>query len=175
MCAKILICDDYNAHTNIKRGCHTCGWCTGNDEIDDILNHTNTERLQLINCMYEDNRLDRFFHDMRPVNNNGKLLLVICKIYGLVIVNGRLCGDKGIGRATRIMGDNSNVVDYVIATPKWFDWITLFEIHDKLPESDHLVVIFMIKCSGTCPGKDHFVAADWNPKKKILLFNPRSW
>ena len=49
-----------------------------------------------------------------------RLLLDICKISGLVIVNGILGDDKAIGRATRIMGDQSSVVYYVIATPKLF-------------------------------------------------------
>ena len=172
MGAEILICGDYNAHTNIKRDYHNYDWRTGNDEIDDIVNNTNNERLRLINCMYEDNHLDRFSEDMRPVNNNGRLLLDICKIPGLVIVNGRLGDDKGICRATRIMGEQSSVVDYVIATPKLFDQITHFEIHDKLPESDHLPVIFMIKCSGTRPGQDHVVASDWKPKKIYCCSTP---
>ena len=75
--------------------------------------------------MYEDHRLDWFSEDMRPMNNNGRLLLDVCKISGLIIVNGRL-GDDRIGRATRVMGDHSTVVDYVIATPKLFDQITHF-------------------------------------------------
>ena len=158
--AEILICGDYNAHTNIKPDYFNSDWATKITEIDDIVKNTNNERLQLINCMYEDHRLDMFSEDMRPMNNNGRLLLDVCKISGLIIVNGRLGDDKGIGRATRVMGDHSTVVDYVIATPKLFDQITHFLIHDKLPESDHLPLIFKIKCNGTHPGQDHLVDSD---------------
>ena len=170
--AEILICGDYNAHTNIKPDYFNSDWATKITEIDDIVKNTNNERLQLINCMYEDHRLDRFSEDMRPMNNNGRLLLDVCKISGLIIVNGRLGDDKGIGRATRVMGDHSTVVDYVIATPKLFDQITHFLIHDKLPESDHLPLIFKIKCNGTHPGQDHLVDSDWKPQKRYCWSTP---
>ena len=172
MGAEIVICGDYNAHTNIKPDYFNSDWATKITEIDDIVKNTNNERLQLINCMYEDHRLDRFSEDMRPMNNNGRLLLDICKISGLIIVNGRLGDDKGVGRATRVMGDHSTVVDYVIATPKLFDQITHFQIHDKLPESDHLPLIFKIKCNGTHPGQYHLVDSDWKPQKGYCWSTP---
>ena len=172
MGAEILICGDYNAHTNIKPDYFNSDWATKITEIDDIVKNTNNERLQLMNCMYEDHRLDRFSEDMRPMNNNGRLLLDICKISGLIIVNGRLGDDKGIGRATRVMGDHSTVVDYVIATPKLFDQITHFQIHDKLPESDRVPLIFKIMCNGTHPGQDHLVDSDWKPKKRYCWSTP---
>ena len=153
--AEILVCGDHNAHTNIEPDYFDCDWGIGNTELDDIVSSTYNDRLQLIKCMYEGNRLDRFSKDARPVNNNGRQLLDICKTSGLVIVNGRLGNDKGIGRATRVMGNHSSVVDYVIATPKLFEQIRHFEIHDKLPESDHLPMTFSIKCNGAHSVKDH--------------------
>ena len=168
--AEILVCGDHNAHTNIEPDYFDCDWGIGNTELDDIVSSTYNERCQLINCMYEGNRLDRFSKDARAVNNNGRQLLDISKT--LVIVNGRLGNDKGIGRATRVMGNHSSVVDYVIANPKLFEQIRHFEIHDKLPESDHLPMTFSIKCNGAHSVKDHPGVPNWTLQKRYDWSTP---
>ena len=48
MGAEILVCGDYNTQTNIKPDHFDC-WVTKITYIDDIVNNTSNERLQLIN------------------------------------------------------------------------------------------------------------------------------
>ena len=44
MGAEIVICGDYNAHTNIKPDYFNSDWATKITEIDDIVKNTNNER-----------------------------------------------------------------------------------------------------------------------------------
>ena len=62
-------------------------------------------------------------------------------------MNGQLGMYKGIGGYTRMGVSESGVMDYVIGSPELFDMISLFKIGQKVPESDHLPLIFSVMCS----------------------------
>ena len=93
----------------------------------------------------EKNPLERFSQDRRNVDNYGKLLLKLCKAVGMLILNGRLGADKGIGRYTRMADNSASVVDYVIVTPDLFDDVGQFQVNNKFHESDHLPISFSLK------------------------------
>ena len=62
-------------------------------------------------------------------------------------MNGRLGIDKGVGGYTRMGTDESSVIDYVIGSPELFDAMHDFQIGVKIPESNHLPMIFSLMCS----------------------------
>ena len=98
-----------------------------------------------IEHMHRFGLLSRSFMDPRPLNNNGSDLINLCKATGLLISNGRVGDDKGTGRYTRVDGNGSGVVDYVLGTPSIFMMVNNFEIHDKFRESDHSPRLFSLR------------------------------
>ena len=60
---------------------------------------------------------------------------------------GRIGSDKGVGDFTRMGIGESSVVDYIIASPAMLDMLRDFQICAKLPESDHLPIMFSINCN----------------------------
>ena len=135
---QVLLCGDYNAHTSVESDFMVNineGW---DGELTDYLCNINSERSTKIFAMMEKNPLERFSQDRRNVDNYGKLLLKLCKAVGMLILNGRLGADKGIGRYTRMADNSASVVDYVIVTPDLFDDVGQFQVNNKFHESDHL-------------------------------------
>ena len=116
--------------------------------------------------MMEKTMLVRFSQDKKNVDNHGKLLLELCKAVGMLILNGRLGADKGIGRCTRIADNSSSVVDYVIATPDLFDHIDQFQVNSKFPESDHLPISFSLKTILSMTQDTDSEVPGWEPTKR---------
>ena len=102
----------------------------------------------------ERNALDiqRHSMDIGPVNKRGKQLLEFCNTCGLIILNGRVGRDKGIGKFTRIDTTGNSVVDYLICRPESARLVSYFNVHQRFPESDHLPVVFSLRHreNGTC-------------------------
>ena len=74
-------------------------------------------------------------------------LLDPCKFANLIILNGRVGSEKGVGEYTRMDTTGNRVVDYVIATTNAYSLVDNFKIHSKLPESDHRPIEFFLKCN----------------------------
>ena len=99
--SQILLCGDFNAHTNVEHD-YAVNVDGGSDgELTDYMQNVSSERFNQISGMLASKLLGRFSQDKRNVDNYGKLLLELCKAYGMLILNGRLGDDKGIGRCTR--------------------------------------------------------------------------
>ena len=134
----IMICGDYNARTGLLPD-FSAHCLSGNDDSlpvkvpsDDLIGE------QITRCLIDRGMLLRYSEDNKSVNNYGKKLLDMCKTTGLLIVNGRIGLDKGLGKYTRSDTTGNSVVDYVICSPNLFVKINDFYIQEKLPESDHL-------------------------------------
>ena len=112
--SQILLCGDYNAHTSVESD-FMVNINEGSDgELTDYLCKINSERSAKISAMMEKNPLERFSQGRKNVDNFGKLLLELCKAAGMLILNGRLSADRGIGRCTRMADNSASVVDYII-------------------------------------------------------------
>ena len=92
--------------------------------------------------------------DIGPVNKRGKQLLEFCNTCGLIILNGRVGRDKGIGKFTRIDTTGNSVVDYLICRPESAHLVCYFNVHQRFPESDHLPVVFSLRHRENCTCND---------------------
>ena len=142
----VLICGDYNGRTGMCKDILSELY-DGSD--GDLINLTSINNQ--INAEYEfATFLERndiiARHSMDKITNKrGKELLDLCRACGLLIINGRVGKDKGIGKFTRIESTRKSVVDYMICTPRIMQEISDFEVCPELPESDHLALALSIK------------------------------
>ena len=74
-----------------------------------------------------------------PANRHGPRLIDFCKATDLIIFNGRLGHDHGLGEFTRDDTTGRSVVDYAIGSPVIFNF---FKVLDKVPESDHCLFLY---------------------------------
>ena len=145
--ANVLLCDDYNAHTNTLPG-YDIGNRVGSDEnLVNLLPDDVLKSRDYLCMLYTTGRLIRYSKVTRPANIQGMNLVEFCKDTGLLIMNGRIGSDKGVGDFTRMRIGESSVVDYIIASPAMLDMLRDFQICEKLPESDHLSMMFSINCN----------------------------
>ena len=112
--------------------------------------------------------LKRYSHDKSITNSHGKMLIELWKSTGMLIVNGRIGNDKGIGASTRVDTTGSSVVDYVIVTPRLFKEIIGFTIGPKFPESDHLPLAMTLKGKSTNLVHRKQILKDWKPQTKFI-------
>ena len=124
----MLICGDLN------------GWTSNNPDfiLADESNHMNV----LPDEYTPDRFMDRYSQDIGRVNNNGLLLLDLCKQTEVRILNGRAGGDRGIGKFTFVGSRGSSVVDYILASQNLFDFVSKFKVHDPNILSDHCLITF---------------------------------
>ena len=102
----------------------------------------------LMKCaVHTTGRLIRYSKDTRPANTQVMRLIEFCKDMVLLIMNGRINSDEGVGDFTRMEIGVSSVVDYIIASPAMLDMLCDFQICEKLPESYHLPIMFSINCN----------------------------
>ena len=83
--------------------------------------------------------------DNAKVNKHGKDLLSLCKAANLIICNGRLGLDKGVGKFTCFTSRGRGVVDYLVASHSSIEYISNFDIDPLRVESDHCPVVFTFK------------------------------
>ena len=76
---------------------------------------------------------------------NGRRLLELCKSTGLLIANGRLHTDNGIGEFTFCSRGGMSVVDYLLVNNNDMSYVNSFEIVDLNEFSDHSAVKFSIE------------------------------
>ena len=162
-----LICGDFNARTNVLPD-YLDEYLCGNDGNLPIFETVNDRRSLLLRKMAENNELDRFSKDSSRTNKHGRNLLEFCKTAGLLIMNGRLGSDKGIGELTRVDTTGCSVVDYMLCNPDLFSQITHFGIELKVPESDHCGLSLTIKCDKSIKYNEFDNESDWIYHNKYL-------
>lgn len=92
-----------------------------------------------------DRFMDRYSQDIGHINNNGLLLLDLCKQTGIRILNGRVGADSGVGKFTFIGSRGSSLVDYVLASQNLFQCVSKFEVDDPKIISDHCSISFTLE------------------------------
>ena len=148
----VIVCGDLNAYSNVELDYIIDPYgrdleFMDNPEINDICQF-NKENMDEIKNLHDACALGRFSCDKKKLNTNGKDLINLCKSRGLLIINGRISEDTGIGEYTRYdhLGSPS-VVDYVLANARLFKQFNYFKVQPKVPESDHLPITFSIGCN----------------------------
>ena len=129
---------DSNAHTHISSDFTL--ECDGSDgTLNTLIPPDDSSDSDLIANLYQGGRLERASSDCRPLNSHGHDFIQMCKSSRKLILNSRIAGnDYKQGKGTHYNPDGtSGVLDYVIASPNLFEFITRFDVHDKFPESDH--------------------------------------
>ena len=114
----ILLFGDFNSRTGTIKDFV--------DDDDDVDNDNLFYGLSITQQMEMFNIGNRFSLD-KNVNNFGYCLLDLCKSQNILIVNGRVGEDKGVGKLTC---KNTSVVDYVVASPSLFPFITGFYVNE---------------------------------------------
>ena len=74
----------------------------------------------------------------------GLKLLNLCQCTGLLIANGRLYGDKNIGKCTFCSHIGQSIVDYMLPNFSDFETISAFEVLDFNKHPDHAPICFQI-------------------------------
>jgi hypothetical protein len=90
--------------------------------------------------------LPRSSMDKNVVNENGRILLEMCKSTGHRILNGRKGRDTNIGKCTFLNSQGESLIDYVICSEDVFDHVSDFYVHDPNVFSDHKIVSFKLHC-----------------------------
>ena len=128
-----ILCGDLNSHTS---------------NSPDFVSDDNLSNIDILPEDYSaDISLTRYSQDSGRLNNNGRMLLDLCKQTGLRIMNGRVGNDKNLGRYTYVGSRGSSVVDYVISTQNLFRNVESFTVHDPNILSDHCLVEFSLSFS----------------------------
>ena len=128
---------DSNAHTNISEDYSIECEGSGGD-LDNLLPPSENSENFILE-LYHKGVLKRTSSDSRPLNSHGRDFLDMCKSSNMLILNSRIAGnDYGKGKSTHFNPDGtSGVLDYAICSPNLFEFISRFDIHAKVPESDH--------------------------------------
>mgnify|MGYP000169787250 FL=1 len=121
----LVICGDMNANTSDNPDC----------VADESLNHT--DFLPDEYCV--DNYLKRCSQDKGRINNNGNMLLDLCKQSGMRILNDRCSGDKD-GKFTYVRSKGSSVVDYVFTSQNMMSFVDHFGVNSPNILSDHCLI-----------------------------------
>ena len=167
---------DSNAHTNISEDYSIECEGSGGD-LDNLLpSSENSENIILE--LYHKGVLKRTSSDSRPLNSHGRDFLDMCKSSNMLILNSRIAGnDYGKGKSTHFNPDGtSGVLDYAICSPNLFEFISRFDIHAKVPESDHcpISIEFPINMQSTQSSISTSVAdksVEWGKTEHFLWRN----
>ena len=127
----ILLCGDMNSRTSTN--------------VDYVIDDNNVHMPMLPDDYIVDtNLVPRCSQDKGHTNNNGLLLLDLCKQSSLRILNGRFGEDKGLGRYTFVGSRGSSVVDYVLSSQNLLSYIDKFVVGEPNIMSDHCLVSFSL-------------------------------
>ena len=165
--SEVLLCGDYNARTGVKLefDVHFSG-CNG--DLNDLLPPDDGGVYYMIENMHRNGRLARKSKDKEVDNKHGTQLLDLCKSTGMLILNGRMGRDKGIGEFTRDDTTGRSVVDYMIGTPRLFDLVQHFQVLDKFPESDHRAISLSMTSSRCIANNDKLPSLNWEPHTRYI-------
>ena len=124
----LLLCGDFNSRSS--------------NYPDFIVDDGTTHMSVLPDDYVSDIQMPRSSENEGHVNNNGLLLLDLCKQTGLRIMNGRVGNDRGIGRYTFVGGRGRSLVDYVLSSQNMFQFANTFEVQEPNILSDHCLIKF---------------------------------
>ena len=124
----LIVCGDFNSRTSVN---------------PDFVTDDDPAHMDVLPDEYTPDRfMQRYSEDVGHVNNNGLLLLELCKQTGLRMMNGRVGNDNGIGRHTFVGHRGSILVDYVLGSQEMFNLVTSFDVQEPNILSDHCLVSF---------------------------------
>ena len=126
----MVVCGDMNSRTS--------------DKCDYVIDDSSTHMHMLPDDYVLDTEMPRFSQDKGHTNNNGLLLLDMCKQSSLRIINGRFGEDQGFGRYTFVGSRGSSVVDYVLSSQNLLSFIDTFSISEPNILSDHCNLSFSL-------------------------------
>ena len=127
---KVFVCGDINART----GCEP-DYILFDHYIEAGLN-INIESTDIPPRKNKDHVIDSY----------GKRLIELCKTTNLLIANGRLGSDKGIGEFTFYGQNGCSAVDYLLLSLLDFETISHFNVCETTEFSDHAGITFGIFC-----------------------------
>ena len=139
--SEVLLCGEYNAQTGEVPDFEAHVFGT-NGDLENLLPPEDKENHRIVEYLFKIDMLNRHSMDGNLVNKHGRQLIEFCKATGMLILNGRLGRDRGIGCFTRDDTTGRSVVDYAII-------IDYFEVLHKFPESDHRPVSLSLTCSSS--------------------------
>ena len=162
---KVLMCGDLNAATNIAadfldqdiQG-------TGIDWLENVGADIENDQTHVVYKYLNERRLlGRSSMDTRKIDKHGRDPLDLCKSTNMVILNGRIGLDKGIGHFTRVDTTGCSVVDYLLSSICMIDEVKHFAVQPKLPESDHLALTYCFKLNRKRSGALTQTRTHWSP------------
>ena len=147
--SNVILCCDYNAHTGVLPDYDIETLHGSEGDLVNLLPNDGHKQYDDVYKLHITGHLKRYPKDSRP-GAQGLQLIDFSKNTGLLLMNGRIGLDKGVGEYTRMGICGGSMIDYVIESPAIFETLHEFEIGRKLPESDHLPVVFAIKRDSVC-------------------------
>ncbi|CAC5416620.1 unnamed protein product [Mytilus coruscus] len=120
---------DFNSRVGV-----TADFVEPDDNLFDILKNNNCQLRESIHVVDILRRLNiplsRCSEDKGRPNSLGLKLINFCKDNGIFILNGRVDKDANCGKKTC---KNASLIDYAIASPELFSYISEFEVFDFNP------------------------------------------
>ena len=163
----ILLCGDYYARTNVVSD-HD-DYVSGSDgDLNNLMPTHTGESCHMISVFNEMGRLVRFSRDKAQANRHGSRLIDFCKTTDLIIFNGRLGHDHGLGEFTRDDTTGRSVVDYAIRSPVIFNQVDFFKVLDKVPESDHRPLSISHSINYHCDNDKQIEEPEWQVTHKYI-------
>ena len=150
--AEVLLCGDFNARTGEVPDFVT-HFGGSNGDLDNLLPPEENQTSSASDYLRDNGMLNRTSMDRKSVNKHGTRLIEVCKTTGMLILNGRISHDRGIGCFTRDDTTGRSVVDYAIASPVILKSVSYFKVSCKFPESDHRPVSVSLTCSHSSANK----------------------
>ena len=133
----VLLAGDLNAHvSNVTDLLESDSIINSDSVIHNVLNLNEVDLIPNIsNCTDDLIKLgiptERSSKDKSRVNNHGGALLDMCKSSSIVIFNGRIGDDKGIGNVTNIKANT--IVDYFVGSTALLTNVNNFKVLDFDP------------------------------------------
>ena len=170
--SNVLIVGDFNAHIGNASGVNM--QIFGNEgEFSEIMPEEIPDGKFLMQEIDKYGSIERSSMDRRDIDTYGHDLLEMCKTTELVILNGRVGSDEGIGQYTCTRPNGRTVVDYMMCSPELLKYVTDFRVLSKVPESDHHMLRAAIQCQrkinvGAC-GDDN----KWTQSRCLIQYHKR--
>ena len=130
--SNVILCGDYNAHTGVLPDYDIETLHGSEGDLVNLLPNDVHRHYDDIYKLHITGRLKRYSKDSRPPDAQGLQLIDFCKDTGLLIMNGRIGHDKGVGEYTRMGICEGSVIDYVIGSPEIFEILHEFHIGKKI-------------------------------------------
>ena len=165
-----LMCGDWNARIGNFPDWNVDSFHFGSEgglsnfpQINDNIDSFDDEAWLFLKYLESQGCLDRTSQDtISHPNSYGRSFLDFLKVFGMFVANGRIGRDKGVGSFTFISNyRGASVVDYLVGTPKTLMLIEDFGIESKLPESDHMPMMFTLNCTFFSENNDIVYKSKW--------------